>query len=115
MVNETFKDLLFYPESDCLSEFPSPEELKYRVIISTKPPKEYLEQAKTVKETENRSPKNRRDSDNSSRRTKPSSEPADHEQEESQSVHNILFFYYIILISVVTLNFLNSYMINFLL
>lgn len=85
MVDETFKDLLFYPESDCLSEFPSPEELKYRVIISTKPPKEYLEQAKTVKETEDRSWKKRRDSDDSSRRTEPSSEPADHEQEESQS------------------------------
>ncbi|XP_052177203.1 phosphoinositide phospholipase C 4-like [Diospyros lotus] len=42
MLTQTFEDMLFYPESD-LQEFPSPEELKYRVIISTKPPKEYLE------------------------------------------------------------------------
>lgn len=34
--------MLFYPESECLKEVPSPEELKYRIIISTKPPKEYL-------------------------------------------------------------------------
>ncbi|XP_010253909.1 PREDICTED: phosphoinositide phospholipase C 4-like isoform X2 [Nelumbo nucifera] len=30
-------------EAECLLEFPSPEELKYRIILSTKPPKEYLE------------------------------------------------------------------------
>eukprot|EP00262_Sarcandra_glabra_P006646 TRINITY_DN1901_c0_g3_i1.p1 TRINITY_DN1901_c0_g3~~TRINITY_DN1901_c0_g3_i1.p1 ORF type:complete len:586 (+),score=106.81 TRINITY_DN1901_c0_g3_i1:233-1990(+) len=43
MVNHTFGDSLFYPESDGLEEFPSPEYLKKRIIISTKPPKEYLE------------------------------------------------------------------------
>ncbi|KAM7265542.1 hypothetical protein ACFE04_003225 [Oxalis oulophora] len=45
MVTQTFGDLLYYPESDCLAEFPSPETLKHRIIISTKPPKEYLEVA----------------------------------------------------------------------
>ncbi|KAF6140619.1 hypothetical protein GIB67_013912 [Kingdonia uniflora] len=35
--------MLFYSESVCLEEFPSPEALMYQVIISTKPPKEYLE------------------------------------------------------------------------
>lgn len=43
MVTQTFGELLYYPESGCLEEFPSPEDLKYRIILSTKPPKEYLE------------------------------------------------------------------------
>ncbi|KAK9126094.1 hypothetical protein Scep_014940 [Stephania cephalantha] len=42
MVTETFGETLFYPESGSLEEFPSPEELKNRIILSTKPPKEYL-------------------------------------------------------------------------
>ncbi|ONH99908.1 hypothetical protein PRUPE_6G056900 [Prunus persica] len=42
MLIETFEDMLFYPESEFLKEFPSPEQLKYRIIISTKPPREYL-------------------------------------------------------------------------
>lgn len=48
MITQTFGDILFSPGSECLREFPSPESLKRRVIISTKPPKEYL-QAKDVK------------------------------------------------------------------
>ncbi|MBA0569012.1 hypothetical protein Golob_006476, partial [Gossypium lobatum] len=52
MVTQTFGDILFSPGSECLKEFPSPESLKGRIIISTKPPKEYLE-AKEVKENEN--------------------------------------------------------------
>lgn len=43
MLTQTFEDSLFYPQSKCLAEFPSPESLKHRIIISTKPPKEYLE------------------------------------------------------------------------
>lgn len=42
MINQTFGDILFAPGSECLKDFPSPESLKKRVIISTKPPKEYL-------------------------------------------------------------------------
>ncbi|PIN03371.1 Phosphoinositide-specific phospholipase C [Handroanthus impetiginosus] len=49
MITQTFGDILFSPGSECLKEFPSPESLKRRIIISTKPPKEYL-QAKDVKE-----------------------------------------------------------------
>ncbi|XP_042391773.1 phosphoinositide phospholipase C 6-like [Zingiber officinale] len=49
MVVETFGDMLYYPESESSNEFPSPEALKERIIISTKPPKEYLE-AKNDKE-----------------------------------------------------------------
>ncbi|KAE8723436.1 Phosphoinositide phospholipase C 6 [Hibiscus syriacus] len=51
MVTQTFGDILFSPGSECLKEFPSPESLKKRIIISTKPPKEYLE-AKEVKDKE---------------------------------------------------------------
>lgn len=52
MITQTFGDMLFTPEVDCLSEFPSPESLKNRIIISTKPPKEYLESS-SIKETNN--------------------------------------------------------------
>ncbi|XP_022150958.1 phosphoinositide phospholipase C 6-like isoform X2 [Momordica charantia] len=47
-IKETFGDMLFVPESEYQQEFPSPDELKYRIIISTKPPKEYL-RSKNVK------------------------------------------------------------------
>ncbi|XP_058075013.1 phosphoinositide phospholipase C 6-like isoform X2 [Magnolia sinica] len=43
MLTQTFGEMLFYPGGDCLAELPSPEALKNRIIISTKPPKEYLE------------------------------------------------------------------------
>lgn len=43
MVMQTFGNMLLYPESDCVKEFPSPEELKHRIVISAKPPKQYLE------------------------------------------------------------------------
>ncbi|XP_044462718.1 phosphoinositide phospholipase C 2-like isoform X2 [Mangifera indica] len=56
MVTQTFGDILFTPGSESLKEFPSPESLKRRIIISTKPPKEYLE-AKLAKEKENGSQK----------------------------------------------------------
>ncbi|CAK8566484.1 unnamed protein product [Lathyrus sativus] len=51
MVTQTFGDILFCPSSESLKEFPSPDSLKRRIIISTKPPKEYLE-AKEVQEKE---------------------------------------------------------------
>ncbi|OIV97420.1 hypothetical protein TanjilG_16181 [Lupinus angustifolius] len=51
MVTQTFGDILFCPSSENFNEFPSPESLKRRIIISTKPPKEYLEE-KEVKEKE---------------------------------------------------------------
>ncbi|CAH9108733.1 unnamed protein product [Cuscuta epithymum] len=43
MVTQTFGDILFIPGLVRLKEFPSPELLKKRILISTKPPKEYLE------------------------------------------------------------------------
>ena len=42
MVSEIFGEILFTPPpGECLKEFPSPASLKKRIIISTKPPKEY--------------------------------------------------------------------------
>jgi phosphatidylinositol phospholipase C delta len=43
MIRETFGDLLYVPSSDTLNEFPSPEALMRRIIISTKPPEEFKE------------------------------------------------------------------------
>ncbi|XP_074287212.1 phosphoinositide phospholipase C 6-like [Silene latifolia] len=55
MVTEVFGKMLYVPESKHLEQFPSPEELKYRIVLSTKPPKEYLEE-KQSKEKGNTSP-----------------------------------------------------------
>lgn len=42
MVTDIFGEMLFTPLSgECLKEFPSPATLKNRIMISTKPPKEY--------------------------------------------------------------------------
>jgi hypothetical protein len=43
MATQIFGEILYYPQQSeylSLTEFPSPESLKNRVIISTKPPKE---------------------------------------------------------------------------
>ncbi|GLT89185.1 hypothetical protein SLE2022_071800 [Rubroshorea leprosula] len=62
MVTQTFGDILFSPGSECLKEFPSPEFLKRRIIISTKPPKEYLE-GKELKDKESTSVKGKASDD----------------------------------------------------
>ncbi|KAI0519228.1 hypothetical protein KFK09_006670 [Dendrobium nobile] len=52
MVTQTFGDMLYYPRSKSMEELPSPEALTRRIILSTKPPKEYLEaKSQKVKET----------------------------------------------------------------
>ncbi|KAM3320400.1 phosphoinositide phospholipase C 6 [Capsicum chacoense] len=58
LVIQVFGEMLYYPESECVEEFPSPEELKHRIILSTKPPKEYLE-SKHQREIEIASPVNK--------------------------------------------------------
>ncbi|KAK7387457.1 hypothetical protein VNO78_28278 [Psophocarpus tetragonolobus] len=40
MATAIFGEMLYFPHSDYLTEFPSPESLKKRIIISTNPPKE---------------------------------------------------------------------------
>lgn len=54
MVLQVFGDMLYYPDTEHPKEFPSPEELKGRVLLSTKPPKEYLESKEggTMKEAD---------------------------------------------------------------
>lgn len=43
MTTQTFGDMLYFPQTEPMTEFPSPESLKDRILISTKPPKEYLD------------------------------------------------------------------------
>ncbi|CAM8927282.1 unnamed protein product [Rhodiola kirilowii] len=43
LVVEIFGDILYTCDTKSLEKFPSPETLKRRIIISTKPPKEYLQ------------------------------------------------------------------------
>ena len=40
MITQTFGETLYIPESKCIKEFPSPNSLKKRVMISTKPPED---------------------------------------------------------------------------
>lgn len=62
MVTQIFGDILFTCGAECLSEFPSPESLKGRIVISTKPPKEYLE-SKKPSEKDNGSQKGKKSSE----------------------------------------------------
>lgn len=55
MITQTLGDMLYYPQSECLVQFPSPESLKHRIIISTKPPKEFME-SKNLKDKGNMLP-----------------------------------------------------------
>ncbi|XP_023633971.1 phosphoinositide phospholipase C 3 isoform X2 [Capsella rubella] len=50
MLTKTFREMLFRCGSENRKHFPSPEELKKKILISTKPPKEYLE-SQTVQTT----------------------------------------------------------------
>lgn len=43
MLTDTFGEMLYYPKPSKLNELPTPDELQCKVLISTKPPKEYLE------------------------------------------------------------------------
>lgn len=43
MIVQIFGEILYTPGPNLLREFPSLESLKRRIIVSTKPPKEYLE------------------------------------------------------------------------
>ncbi|KAI5663460.1 hypothetical protein M9H77_22783 [Catharanthus roseus] len=62
MVTQIFGDILFCTGSESLSKFPSPEALKRQIIISTKPPKEYLE-TKSTKENGNSAKKDKKSSE----------------------------------------------------
>ena len=59
MITQMFGEILFCLSPESLKEFPSFESLKKRIIILTKPPKQYLE-AKDGKEKEDESQKRER-------------------------------------------------------
>lgn len=82
MLTETFGEMLFVPESDYLKECPSPEELKHRIIISTKPPKEYLEASASVCKDRRNSSQRSKDSEDDVWGSEPSSLTADQEENE---------------------------------
>ncbi|OAY61066.1 phosphoinositide phospholipase C 4 [Manihot esculenta] len=84
MVMETFGNMLYYPESECLEEFPSPEDLKHRIIVSTKPPKKY-HKSKNVKRKGNEYQKDK-DSDDDAWGKEPSDVVSD--QEDSVSIES---------------------------
>lgn len=63
MVTQTFGDVLFSSGSEILSEFPSPEFLKRKIIISTKPPKEYLQTNSAVKKEDHSDQKMKKSSE----------------------------------------------------
>ncbi|EOA28382.1 hypothetical protein CARUB_v10024587mg [Capsella rubella] len=78
MATQIFGQMLYYPESDSLEEFPSPASLLHRIIISTKPPKEYLESRNPiVKQKDNN--------------VSPSSEDETPRTEEVQTLESMLF------------------------
>lgn len=57
MIVQVFGEMLYTPGPNLLGEFPSLESLKRRIIVSTKPPKEYLEgkedkEKKSITETD---------------------------------------------------------------
>lgn len=56
MAIRIFGDSLYCPESGYVEDFPAVESLKYKIILSTKPPKEYLG-SNHSKEAETSSPK----------------------------------------------------------
>ncbi|XP_059660869.1 phosphoinositide phospholipase C 4-like [Cornus florida] len=78
MVDQTFGEMLYRPESEYLKVFPSPKDLMKRVIISTKPPKEYLE----AKSFEGSNSQKAKDSDEDEWGKEPSDLTADQESED---------------------------------
>lgn len=86
MVTKTFGDMLYRPETDQLREFPSPESLKKKVMISTKPPKEYLE-TPSSKSTKRSKISSKKEQWNGETASKSDSEICDkHEEDEGESL-----------------------------
>ncbi|XP_024990257.1 phosphoinositide phospholipase C 6-like isoform X2 [Cynara cardunculus var. scolymus] len=50
MVTNTFGEMLYCPKPSDKDEFPSPDSLRHQIILSTKPPKEYLRSKNPRKE-----------------------------------------------------------------
>ncbi|KAL0720699.1 hypothetical protein Bca4012_035298 [Brassica carinata] len=84
MATQIFGDMLYYPESESLAEFPSPASLLHRIMISTKPPKEYLESRNPIVK--------QKDNNNNNNNASPSSEEETPRAEEIQTLESILFY-----------------------
>ncbi|BAT81118.1 hypothetical protein VIGAN_03077600 [Vigna angularis var. angularis] len=52
MLAQVFGDMLYYPETDLLTEFPTPESVKGRILISTKPPSKECLESKQFKDSD---------------------------------------------------------------
>lgn len=50
MVNDIFGEMLFRPDSQQMNQFRSPESLKGKILISTKPPESPENQGKRVQD-----------------------------------------------------------------
>ncbi|PKI31854.1 hypothetical protein CRG98_047740 [Punica granatum] len=90
MLTQTFGGMLYYPKSE-LKEFPSPEDMKYKVIVSTKPPKEYLEAKNAQEEGDNLHKDKDSDEDEWQKEApdvKADQQQADDESEFETSEHN---------------------------
>ncbi|KAK4275160.1 hypothetical protein QN277_018290 [Acacia crassicarpa] len=70
MITATFGDMLFVPPCENYKAFPSPEELKHRILISTKPPKEYLQAGSA--DVSMKRPQNSKDSEGDESKREPS-------------------------------------------
>ncbi|KAK0603865.1 hypothetical protein LWI29_009546 [Acer saccharum] len=82
MITQIFGDMLYYSESEGLKELPSPEELKYRIIISTKPPKEKLESKSINGRKHKRKDSNGEDVSKKEQSNLTSNQADDHEKSE---------------------------------
>nr|GMC92870.1 phosphoinositide phospholipase C 6-like isoform X1 [Ipomoea batatas]GMC94264.1 phosphoinositide phospholipase C 6-like isoform X1 [Ipomoea batatas] len=88
MLSEVFGEMLYYPESGCLEELPSPEELKYRILLSTKAPKEYLESRQQSEKETPASPSGKDSSeDDSSIKKKTENAAAEENEAEGRQVN----------------------------
>ena len=47
-MKEIFGEYLYYPDSPELKRYPSPMDLKEKILISTKPPKEHIDATTTT-------------------------------------------------------------------
>ncbi|KAK1283324.1 Phosphoinositide phospholipase C 4 [Acorus calamus] len=91
MLTQTFGELLYCPTTESLEEFSSPEALMKRIIVSTKPPKEYLE-SKSFKDEDNPSQKEKISSEEDSWGTELANNISklyvDRKQEENRAQEN---------------------------
>eukprot|EP00257_Ricinus_communis_P026890 XP_025014304.1 phosphoinositide phospholipase C 2-like isoform X2 [Ricinus communis] len=94
MVTETFGEMLFCPKSDQMDKFPSPETLKKKILISTKPPKEYLEshksREKATRQKSRKSPKKEQSEDEKDQLGEQDHLPDEDEENTASEYRNVI-------------------------